>query len=200
MKLLLFGGSFDPPHIGHIALLNQAVHAVQPDAVVVMPAAVPPHKQAGNTPAALRFAMCECFCRAQPGAVISRLELERSGKSYTWDTVQQLSALYQNAHIYLCVGGDMLTSFFTWYHYEDLLRTVSLVAHRRTQHDGPAFENALQQLRAAGADIIVPEGPVVPVSSTWLRAQIQAGRDVEEYLPPPVAEVIRSNGLYQNKS
>ena len=106
MRVLLYGGTFDPPHEGHINLLRSAAQAVQPDRTILMPAGVPPHKAASATPAPLRLAMCRCFVQAWPGVQISDWEISRKGKSYTIDTVRMLGQRYPGARLYLCVGGD----------------------------------------------------------------------------------------------
>ena len=82
MKLLLFGGTFDPPHNGHVHLLQNAIAAVRPDRVVVMPAGTPPHKAASATPARWRLEMCRCFLPLHENLVVSDWEIKRAGKSY----------------------------------------------------------------------------------------------------------------------
>ena len=101
MKLLLYGGTFDPPHQGHINNLTAAIRAVQPDRVVVMPAGVPPHKQASTTPGSVRLAMCQCFLPLHPQLTVSSWELGRQGKNYTIDTVEMLQTAYPGADLYL---------------------------------------------------------------------------------------------------
>ena len=90
MKALLFGGTFDPPHAGHMNNLRAAMQAVQPDVVLVMPAGIPPHKHASATPGELRLAMCECFKALGPQVQVSQWEVDRAGRSYTYNTVSML--------------------------------------------------------------------------------------------------------------
>ena len=92
-KIILFGGTFDPPHNGHMTLLAGAIEAVRPDLVLVEPAGTPPHKRAGGTSAAHRLAMCECFRPLFPELVLDTTEIARGGKSYTIDTVRQMPFL-----------------------------------------------------------------------------------------------------------
>ena len=89
-KLLLFGGTFDPPHNGHMALLSASLAAVQPNRALVMPAGVPPHKQASATPGALRAEMCGCFRALSPCVEVSLWEMGQGGKNYTVDTLCML--------------------------------------------------------------------------------------------------------------
>lgn len=93
-KIILFGGTFDPPHNGHMTLLAGAIEAVRPDLVLVEPAGTPPHKRAGGTSAAHRLAMCECFRPLFPELMLDTTEIARGGKSYTIDTVRQMNARY----------------------------------------------------------------------------------------------------------
>ena len=131
-KIILFGGTFDPPHNGHMTLLAGAIEAVRPDLVLVEPAGTPPHKRAGGTSAAHRLAMCECFRPLFPELVLDTTEIARGGKSYTIDTVRQMNARYPGAQLYFPMGSDMLLWFRNWAAYRELLRRVVLVAHLRT--------------------------------------------------------------------
>ena len=103
MKLLLFGGTFDPPHIGHMNLLRGAMQAVQPDLTIVMPAGVPPHKAASMTPGMWRYEMCACFLALEKecgGRIeISDWEIHRQGRNYTIDTVTMLEQKYPGAEL-----------------------------------------------------------------------------------------------------
>lgn len=107
MKILLFGGTFDPPHIGHVNNLRAAAALVQPDKIIVMPAGVPPHKAASTTPGELRLAMCACFLPVADHVEISRWEIDHAGRSFTINTLQMLRGRWPGAALYLCVGGDI---------------------------------------------------------------------------------------------
>ncbi|MDL2324658.1 nicotinate (nicotinamide) nucleotide adenylyltransferase [Ruminococcaceae bacterium OttesenSCG-928-A16] len=198
MKLLLFGGTFDPPHTGHISLLSQAIKAVNPTEVWVMPAGLPPHKQASATPAALRLQMCACFKPLFSNMVISDWEMQQQGKSYTLNTVQWLLAQNPGAVIYLCIGSDMLLSFTTWHEWQQLLQLVVLVAQNRTPQHAAKLQAAAKALQHYGANILFTNGEVEEISSTWLREEIGAGRDIAGLIPPPADEIIKQNKLYQN--
>ena len=195
MKVLLYGGTFDPPHGGHINLLQGAVCAVQPDRVIVMPAGTPPHKAASATPAPLRLAMCECFRLACPHIQISDWEIRRGGKSYTVDTVLMLRARYPHAQLYLCMGGDMLETFRQWRCWQRLLQLCTLVVHCREPED-PAFAAAAESLRQDGGQVIVLKAPVLRESSSSLRARIAKGEPPEALLPSAAAHVARRYHLY----
>lgn len=199
-KLLLFGGTFDPPHNGHMCLLSAAIQAVQPDAVVVMPTGVPPHKAVGRTSGALRVQMCECFRPLFPKLIVSDLELTRKGKSFTVDTVHTLRAQNPAARIYLPMGSDMLLYFNKWRDYDVLLRHVTLVAHCRDEGDIAPVEQCAASLRAQGGEVMLVRGPIVEVSSTQVRALAAEGEEISGLVPPLVARLIREHRLYQKEA
>ena len=117
MKIMLYGGTFDPPHNGHINNLRAALALVRPDRAIVMPAGTPPHKQASTTPAALRLQMCACFTALSPVVEVSDWEIRRGGRSYTVHTLEWLRSCDPAAELYLCVGSDMLLSFDGWHRW-----------------------------------------------------------------------------------
>ena len=169
-KIILFGGTFDPPHNGHMTLLAGAIEAVRPDLVLVEPAGTPPHKRAGGTSAAHRLAMCECFRPLFPELVLDTTEIARGGKSYTIDTVRQMNARYPGAQLYFPMGSDMLLWFRNWAAYRELLRRVVLVAHLRTGEDAAPVREYAAGLAAEGGTVLFAKAPVFPVSSTEVRA------------------------------
>lgn len=191
--LLLYGGTFDPPHNGHIQLLQSAIAATNPDKVVVMPAGIPPHKKDSTTPAALRLAMCGCFLSLHKNLVISDWETTQKQKNYTVDTVHWLCKQYPDTKILLCVGSDMLLSFETWREWQWLLQHTILVAHSRKNGDESALLAAKQRLEQAGGQVVFTHGDVLEASSSGLRA----GKESETLLPPQALRVIEQNRLYQ---
>lgn len=198
-KIILFGGTFDPPHNGHIALLREAIAAVQPDQVLVMPSGIPPHKAAGSTPGTMRAAMCECFRPLFENLVIDTREIERGGKSYTIDTVRELGEEYPKAQLYFPMGSDMLLWFHNWVEYKELLRRLIIVAQVRRNEDAAAAHSAAQELRQQGGRVILTKAPVVAVSSTQVRAALQQGKPAQQLLPGSVAEYIERHGLYRKE-
>ena len=195
-KIILFGGTFDPPHNGHMTLLAGAIEAVRPDLVLVEPAGTPPHKRAGGTSAAHRLAMCECFRPLFPELVLDTTEIARGGKSYTIDTVRQMNARYPGAQLYFPMGSDMLLSFDGWHRWEDILRLAHLVVTSRNIGDDPALHAKARQLDASGARILFAPVEALPMASSVLRTRLAAGEECENELPVSVRRVIRREGLY----
>lgn len=193
MKLLLFGGTFDPPHNGHMRLLQSAIDAVQPDKVMVMPAGVPPHKAASATPASLRLTMCQCFAPLHPDLVVSDWEIGRGGKNYTIDTVRMLEECYPGAEIFLSVGSDMLTTFTQWREWQSLLEKTTLVVQSRYSGDGADLAAAARELEAAGGRGIFAHAPVLQAASS----DVRAGKLGMDALPPLVQHICKQYHLYE---
>ena len=196
MKILLFGGTFDPPHKGHMALLRSAIGEVQPDLALVVPAGLPPHKHVPATAGALRFAMCGAFLQVDPRVKRLRFEIDRPGKSYTFDTVQYLQQRWPGCEVFLALGSDMLLSFTTWAHSDLLLGQVTLVAQSRSEAETAQMQPAVQRLRAAGGKVLFLHQPVVELSSTALRERCAAGQDIAPFVPPKALQIIRRYRLY----
>ena len=192
-RVLLFGGTFDPPHNGHVHFLQSAIGAAKPTRVVVMPACLPPHNAASATPASLRLAMCECFRPLFPALEISDWEIRQGGKSYTIDTVKMLEERYPGAAVYLCVGSDMLTTFTEWRAWRELLRRTVLVAQSRQPGDMPALRAAARALEAQGGKVLFTDAPALPLASTDLRAR---QKDLS-WVPAAARRVIEENHLYE---
>lgn len=192
MKLLLYGGTFDPPHQGHLNNLKAAIDAVRPDRVVVMPAGIPPHKAASATPAPLRLAMCRCFLPLHPQLAISDWEIQRGGRNYTIDTVEMLGRQYPGAQLFLCIGSDMLLTFREWRSWQRLLQSVTLVVQSRCPGDDAALAQAAASLEQDGGRILFAHAPALELSSS----QVRAGKAVWAQLPPEVRQVAEKHHLY----
>lgn len=200
MRLLLFGGTFDPPHLGHLHNLRAAIAAVQPDKAIVMPAGTPPHKAAAAAPAALRLAMCACFGALDPRVTVSDWEIQRGGASYTVETLEMLAKACPGAQLYLAVGSDMLRTFQKWYRWQDILRLAALVVQSRAPGDGDALRTAARALEQAGGQVLFTGQAPLACASSDLRAALAAGDpSAWQWMAPQTAAVIRQNGLYGTK-
>ena len=201
MRTAIYGGSFNPPHLGHISAVNTVVSELAPDRILIMPDCLAPHKaMAQNTPAPEhRLEMCRLAFGNIPGTEISDLEILRGGKSYTVDTLEQLSGLYPEDEFYLVIGSDMLTSFTTgWYRFEDILKMCTLTVISREMDDLEALEMNAEKLREFhnGKVIILRNHKPVLLSSSEVRQAMQDG-DVQGKLSDTVWEYIKENGLYR---
>ena len=199
MKILLFGGTFDPPHLGHLALLKNALRLVNPDLALVMPAGTPPHKHAYGTPGELRYQMCSAFLKVDPRVHRSRFELDQPGKSYTSRTVEYLRSRWPRCEIFLLVGGDMLRSFLTWHRSDWLLCQITLVAQSRDEAETAQLEPAARALREKGGRVIFLKSPVCELSSTQVRECCARGESIDDLVPPEALRVIRRHRLYETE-
>ena len=196
MKILLFGGTFDPPHKGHMNNLQAAMDCVQPDKVIVMPAGIPPHKKASTTDAALRLAMCACFTALSPKVEVSDWEVRQGGRNYSVNTVEMLHSRYPADSLYMCVGSDMLLSFTRWYRWQDIRRMTALVVESREAGDAAALHAAAEELRRQGATVLLAQAQAFPCASSDIRSGRVPRSRWEEVLPPNVIQIVKDNGLY----
>lgn len=195
----MYGGSFDPPHAGHIRDAAQAAKALGLERLVLIPVAVAPHKAAHTDAAsgADRLAMLERSVRGIPGLEVSDLELRRQGPSYTVDTLTQLRRDYPGQELVLLMGTDMFLSFESWYRAGDICRLARLAVMRRGD---PGEERLLLVQKEAleqemGARVTLVDNEPLAVSSTQIR-RLLAFRCAGEYLMPGVEAYIREHGLY----
>ncbi len=187
----LFGGTFDPPHNAHLALARAALDTLQLDAVHWVPAGNPWQKARAITAGAHREAMVREAIAGEPRFVLDRTELERSGPSYTLDTVLALQAAHPGVQWVLLIGQDQYAGLHTWQRWAELLSRVQLaVANRPGQ---PWVPNAAVQ---AVPHVAVPL-PLLDVSATDIRARVAAGQDISQLVPPGVARYIETHGLYR---
>lgn len=201
-RIGIYGGSFNPPHIGHIQAAKQAVEALKLHKLLVIPAGVAPHKQMpGNSPTPqqrldmLRLTLADC-----PEIEVSDLELKREGPSYTYETVLQLRKMYPDACLILFMGTDMFLSVETWKHPEIILENATLgVFYRGDKGEAQAIEAKKAQLEQQGAKVELVRNAVIPISSTQMR-RLLIFRCAGAFLPEGVLDYIREHRLYDTRS
>ncbi len=192
--LAVYGGSFNPPHLGHCAAVETVLKELRPDRMLIMPDSIPPHKEmeTGSPSPEERLELCRLAFGGFDGAEVSDLEILRSGKSYTYDTVCDLQALYPEAGLTLVVGTDMFLSFEEWYHFEYLLEHCRLAVLSRELDDDEALRETAECFRSRyGAEVLILPHTPFPMSSTEIRDRLphRMGADC---LPEPVyARIIR---------
>ncbi|MCP4572007.1 MAG: nicotinate (nicotinamide) nucleotide adenylyltransferase [bacterium] len=186
----VLGGSFDPPHDGHVAMIRRVLDDGLAGIVHVIPAAAAPLKDAPTVPAAERLAMTELAFAVLPGVEVDPRELSRPGPSYTIDTMRELAAGYPDDSWLLVVGGDQLDQFTQWRDHRELLELAQLVVLAR-RGTGTVPPPGLPRGR-----LRIIRDFDEPVSSTEIRAMLAAGRLPAQGLDPAVAAHIRDRGLY----
>lgn len=188
-RLGVFGGTFDPPHVGHLVTAVNVRHALQLDLVLLMVANQPWQKVGSRpiTPAEDRLAMVEAAVADVPGLAAGDHELRAGGPSYTADTLATLAREHPHTELYTIVGDDAAAGFETWHRYADVAATSRLVVVDRP--------GAPVELSGRFPWIRV-EVPRLEVSSTDLRARAADGRPLDYLVTDPVMDVIRTRGLY----
>ena len=194
MTLAFYGGSFNPPHPAHVRACALACERLRPDKLLVIPASTPPHKPLpeGSPDAAERFELTRIAFRALPGAEISGMELRRSGKSYSSDTVRELRAAYPDAQLCMIMGADMLLSFEEWHEWRYILSECALAVLPRDEGDMAAMQREAARMREAyGADISVLDVAPMPMSSSGMRELLINRRGADELDGEVYARIIR---------
>ncbi len=185
----LFGGTFDPPHVGHLVTAVNVRHALDLDVVILMVANVPWQKQGTRaiTPAADRLAMVESAVRDVPGLVPGCQEIDQGGPSFTADTLEGLAIEFPGAELFTIIGDDAAAGLRTWTRWEEVVDRSQLVVVDRP---GEAVElpDEIGWIRV--------EVPRLEVSSTDLRARFTDGRPLDYLVTQPVLDVIHGRGLY----
>lgn len=203
MKIGVYGGTFNPPHLGHLAAARAAMEALELDKLLLIPAAVPPHKDLPQETPGLehRLAMVEKMADAMrlPRVVeVSKLEAERYGKSYTSDTLEAIHEQYPEAQLWLLMGTDMFLTLHQWHDPGAILKLAGICAFGRREEDGEAVfapQRAFleQQYGAKVVTMTLPD--LVDISSTQLRELLARGEGAE-YLHPSIYGYILRNRLY----
>ena len=197
-RIGIYGGSFNPPHIGHMDAALWAVDKLGLSKMLLIPCNISPGKQLPQDSAdnAQRLHMLQLAAAGHEKLQISELELERGGISYTCDTVCQLRKEYPDAELILCMGADAFCGFDTWRNPQEILRDASLaVFNRGKKHEADLILHAEQKLSAMGAKIYRLDNPVTEISSTQLRRMLEFNC-ADPFLNKSVAAYIRVQGLY----
>lgn len=195
MRLGIFGGTFNPPHLGHLGLVTAIADNMQLDRVLIIPASVPPHKHVSNLACSRdRLEMCRLNFEKDGRFSVSDTELRRVGKSYTYDTLCGIKREYPDAELFLIVGSDMLATFDEWYRYHDILMMSTLCAASRKHGFVPELEGKFTPEETEKIKFI--EIPVFEVSSTIIRRRISEKESTQGLLADGVRDYIEKKGLY----
>ena len=197
-KYGIYGGSFDPIHIGHVALADSAVRECGLDKLIFMPAFISPFKQDRKvTGGHDRCGMIEAALKVNSAFCLSRYELNKKGTSYTIETLRHWDDLL-DGDLYFVLGFDSAVQVNTWYEGEEILRNYHLITARRPDTDYSEGMRIIESFREKyGADITVMEMPPVDASSTNIRNLIKEGKPITGLVPPGVEEYIIEHQLYR---
>jgi nicotinate-nucleotide adenylyltransferase len=219
MTLGVLGGTFDPIHLGHLAAGDAAQQALRFDSMLLVPSRIPPHRADAVTAGPDdRFAMAKLAARERPGWTASRIELDREGRSYTYDTLVELresldeapgsAASTGEAQIFFIIGADAFAEIASWSRYPAVLDLAHFVVVSRPgitldslrERVPSAFSRPLESARgkqpSAKTRVILVEAHTPAISSTDIRRRARAGQSLSGYVPDTVADYIRDHHLY----
>lgn len=198
MRTAIYGGSFNPPHLGHLEAARTVYESLKPDSFLIIPDREPPHKElaAGSPTPYERLELCEINFRSIPGCTVTDMELKREGKSYTADTIAQLKA--EGAEdIHIVMGTDMLLSFEEWYRFQYLLENCTLAVLAREDDDHKELEAQKRKLEELyGGRIEILSHEPLPMSSSEIRSKLRL-RMGAELLEEEVYRHIIRKGYYE---
>ncbi|MFK7820461.1 MAG: nicotinate-nucleotide adenylyltransferase [Planctomycetaceae bacterium] len=198
MKLGIFGGTFDPVHLGHLVLAEWCREECELDEVWFVPAPSPPHKDDHTiTPAKQRAEMLDFAVSGCPHLGVSRIEFEREGPSYTVDTLQQLATEGADRELFLLIGADSLNDFGSWRQPERIAELATIVAVNRGRDALPSAEETIALVGKDVANRVQHiHIPPIDISATEIRARVEAGNSIRFLTPRAVEAFIRENKLY----
>jgi len=201
-RIGIYGGTFNPPHVGHIQAANQAVQLLQLDHLYLIPDCIAPHKVMPENSATdvQRLEMLSIAAKDSPRMEVLDIELQRQGVSYTWETVKLLKEMHPDVELILLMGTNMFLSFHTWKFPEEITSRASLgVFYRGERGERAAIEKRKEEMEAQGVAVTLVENDVISISSTQLR-RLLAFRCAGEFLPDGVLDYIRENRLYNTRA
>ena len=193
----ILGGTFNPPHIGHLVMAQEAREQLGLDRVVLMPVAVPPHKEADGDPGAdVRLELARLAAAGEEGMEVSIAEIDRGGASYTVDTLGELHERYPEQELTFIVGADMAHSLPAWREPQRILELARLAVAER---EGIARDDIAVRLAPLhdGSRVTFFDMPRIDVSSSDIRRRVAEGRSVRHLVPDAVAQAIADGDLYR---
>jgi nicotinate-nucleotide adenylyltransferase len=196
LRVGIFGGAFNPPHIGHLVCAQEALVRLELDCVVFVPVGVAPHREIEADPGAeARLEMVELAIADDERFETSRIELDREGPSYTSDTLEQLQAERSGDELFLILGGDQAATLGSWHEPEKVLERATVAVFDRASWSRNAIGIKIGRLPGARA-VRYLEMPLIQVSSSEVRRRVREGKPIRYLVPEKVTDYIRSNDLY----
>ena len=193
MRLGIFGGTFNPPHLGHLIVAESVREQLQLDKVLFVPSATPPHKHYPSlAPAQMRLQMTSVAVQENRGFEASAIEVERGGTSYSVDTLDQLRKEHPKASLFLLIGSDNLLEFESWKSPLEILEKADLVVMTR-----PGFRMEESKNEFARRAVFV-NVPAIGISGTDIRRRVKLGRSIRYLVPPAIEEIILRRHLYRD--
>lgn len=193
----ILGGAFNPPHVGHLVLAQEAICSLGLDELILVPTGVAPHKRIEPEPGpAVRLALTEVAVAGVEGLRVSDVEVAREGPSYAYRTLELLADELPGSQLTFVMGADVAAGLEGWHRPERVLELARIAVARRPGIDEAAVDDALRRLGADGGAFEV-EMPEIGVSSTLVRERVAAGRPIRWLVPEAVAGLIADRDLYR---
>jgi nicotinate-nucleotide adenylyltransferase len=197
VRIGVLGGTFNPPHLGHLICAQEASVSLGLDRVLLIPARVPPHKPVEDEPGAEhRLELCRLAAAGDPRLEVSALEIKRPGTSFTVDTLLELHARAPDSELFLILGSDVAAGLPAWRSPERLLELSTPAVAQRAGTPAQAVSDALERLAGGQRARFFPM-PTIEISSTMIRRRVRACESVKYLTPDPVCEYIARAGLYR---
>ncbi len=192
MKIGIYGGTFNPPHVGHLITVESVRESLALDRIIFMPSFISPHKQEGEESSSHhRFTMTKIAIASNSRFDISREEIEKENISYTIDTLRHLRDIYENGSFYLIIGMDNYITFHLWKEPKQILEHSTVVVMNR-----PNYPQRMNEIIGT-TNVIFVDVPDIDVSSSDIRQRIKRGKSVKYLVPDEVERYIIDNGLYK---
>ncbi|SDB97569.1 nicotinate-nucleotide adenylyltransferase [Pelagirhabdus alkalitolerans] len=185
-KIGLLGGTFDPPHIGHLVIANEVYEKLSLDEIWFIPSAEPPHKKKATVSTDDRLAMIKSAIKDEDHFKVNDIEIKRQGKSYTIDTIKTLKDMHPDVSFYFIIGADMVEYLPKWYNINELIHLIRFVGVKRPEY---RLETAYP--------VTLLDVPGLDISSTLIRERLLNNQSVRYLVPSGVIDVIRKRGLYE---
>jgi nicotinate-nucleotide adenylyltransferase len=200
VRIGILGGTFNPPHIGHLVCAQEAHRELELDRVLFIPARIPPHKPVEHEPGPEhRLALCRLAAGEDERFAVSDLELSRDGPSYTVDTLEELSSHEYQPELFLIVGGDIAVGLPRWREPERVLKLATLAIAKRQGTARETVADTLSTLKGGERSRFFAM-PRIGVSSTMIRRRVRGGQPIRYLVPDAVAEYIEHHNLYAEET
>lgn len=200
LRLGLFGGTFDPPHFGHLVVAQEVAEQLSLDRLLFLVAGLPPHKVGEKlSPPAIRSEMTRAAVEGNPLFDVSEVELMREGPTFTVDTLRQFRTAHPDAELFFLLGADQLVEFHEWQEPEAIAGLATLVAVRRNGVD-PKKIPPVDLGSGKRLEFISPDVTRIDLSSSEVRARVREGRSIRYLVPESVRRIIRTHRLYRSIS
>lgn len=192
MKIGLLGGTFDPPHMGHLIMAEEALTQCELDEIWFLPSYLPPHaeRKAASTPisAENRLDMVRIAIESHPHFKLSLIEINRKGKSYTYQTLEELKVSYPNDEFYFIIGADMVNDLPKWVRFDEIKQLVTFIGFNRA---------GIESFPPEDVKLIPVHMPEIGIASSMIRSRIRERGAWHYFVPESVRKYIEVNGLYE---